>query len=346
MGALRRTIDGLFETRRIDAPERELDQAARWRHVRRHGSFPLAYAAVAEPYLKSFGDRRGFIAYGQKMGYTFALGDPICPCEHADSLIGEFMGIFGKPDFVAVGEGTARLLAGRGFRVNRFGHDTAVELPGHSFAGGEGKRIRYATSWLKANGLRIEERSLADFPPGSIATISEKWRRTRVVRREVRFLNRVLSMQPSPDVRTLFVLDADDAPIGFISFDPLYRDGRVVAYLASQKRRAPEGSAYLDLALMRHAIDLFKAEGLEACHLGLSPLASRERGPFRDDPATRWLFARAYGSAWMNRHIFNLQGIAAYKSRFRGREIPAYIAMPGGFNPLRIVALLRLCRIV
>ena len=66
-----------------------------------------------------------------------------------------------------------RVLTRRGYRVNYFGYDTAIDLPGHSFAGGEGKRIRYSTSWLKTNNMRVEERPIEDFPLDKFDAIIE-----------------------------------------------------------------------------------------------------------------------------------------------------------------------------
>lgn len=346
MGFLRKKIDAFFERRTLHAPQRELTLEQRWQHLLRHGDFSLAYSVVAEPYLKSFGDERGFIAYAQKMGCTFALGDPLAAPQDAPGLIDDFIATFKTPCFVACNEATATLLAARGYRANHFGYDTVIRLPGHTFSGGDGKKIRYTTSWLKSNGMRVEERPSEDFPRQRIEMMSKRWRETRVVRREVIFLNRLFTPASAPDVRRFFVIDGKGEPVAFISFDPLYRDGRVIGYLASQKRRDPEGSSYLDLGIMRHAIDQFKAEGLEIVYLGLSPMAGLERGPFRHDPMLHRLFKYAYGSAWINRRIFNLQGIAAYKKRFRGCEIPAFIATPPGSNILRITALLRMMRLI
>jgi lysylphosphatidylglycerol synthetase-like protein (DUF2156 family) len=343
---LRKQIDALLERRRIEAPEQELSLEERWRHLRQHGDFSLAYSVVSEPYLKSFGDGRGFVAYAQKMGHTFAMGDPIASAQDAPGLIDDFIAAFGKPCFAACNEATSALLVQRGYRANHFGHDTAIDLPGHTFSGGEGKRIRYSTSWLKTNGMRVEERPLEHFPAERIRSISQRWRETRVVRREVRFLNREFSMNSEPETRRFFAVTGDGEPAAFVSFDPCYRDGRIIGYLASQKRRDPEGSTYVDLGIMRHAIDQFKAEGLEVAYLGLSPLASIRQGPFRDDPLLRRLSRYAYDSAWVNRNIFNVQGIDAYKKRFRGREIPLYIATPPGQNLFRIIGLLRLMRLI
>jgi lysylphosphatidylglycerol synthetase-like protein (DUF2156 family) len=164
--------------------------------------------------------------------------------------------------------------------------------------------------------------------------------------REVGFLNRRLQIRSEPDVRTFFAVDAADAPVGFIVFDPVFRDGRTVGYLASSKRRDAERAAYLDLGIMRHAIDVFREEGREAVWLGLSPAAGLHRGPFRDSAMLHKVMAAGYASPRVNRRIFNFAGIAAYKKRFRGRETPAYVASPPGSQFMRLIALLRIVRLI
>lgn len=347
MAFLRRAIDGYLDRRLAEAGAFALACDERWPHLRRHGGSPLAYAAVSDPAVLAFGDHRGFIAYGQKMGETFVLGDPVAAAEDVPSLIDDFIARMRRPVFVAVGDQTAALLAPRGYRVNLFGHDSVIDLPSHSFAGKDGKRIRYGTSWLKTNGMRVEERCVADFPAGELEAMSEDWRRSRVrTKREIGFLNRPLRIRPEADVRRFFALDGEDRPQGFISFDPVYRADRVIGYLASSKRRYALGSTYLDLAIMRHAIDAFKAEGREALWLGLSPLAPMGPSPYRDDPLLRRFFAFCFGSALVNRKLFNVQGIAEYKQRFRGRKVAAYVACPPGFNLVRMLALFRLIRLI
>lgn len=347
MRFLRHAIDSLLERRLADAGGLAVARDELWPILREHGTSPFAYTALSDPAVKGFGDRRGLILYGQKMGETFVLGEPMADAADREALVDLFLARMGRCSFVCVGEETARLLAARGYRLNRFGHDNVIDLPGHSFAGGDGKRLRYSTSWLGSNGMRVEERATGDFPADAMRAMSDDWRRSRVrARRELAFLNRRFEFRDEPEVRRFFAVDGEGRPQGVISFDPVFEHGRVAGYLASGKRRFAEGSTYLDLAIMRHAIDRFREEGREKLWLGLSPLAPVEGPAFRDDPLVRRLLDRAYRSGFVNRTYFNLQGIAEYKNRFRGRKVPVYIAFPGGFNLVRLVALLRLVRLI
>ena len=115
---------------------------------------------------------------------------------------------------------------------------------------------------------------------------------------------------------------------------------------ALKPHRTGDRDLVTDLGIMRHAIDVFRDEGREAVWLGLSPAAGLHRGPFRDSALLHKAMAAGYASPRVNWRIFNFAGIAAYKKRFRGRETPAYVASPPGSELMRLVALLRIVRLI
>ena len=155
------------------------------------------------------------ITYAQKMGFTFALGDPIAPAETMGELLDEFTEAFGDPIFVASQRHTAEWLAKSGYRINQFGYDTVVDLPNHSFQGNAYKRIRYGSNWLKTKGGQIAEAPDCPVSDQVVRAMSGEWRKTRVTPREVLFLNRRFSVQPEHDVRRFYALSSEGAPIGF-----------------------------------------------------------------------------------------------------------------------------------
>ncbi|MDJ1018017.1 MAG: DUF2156 domain-containing protein [Paracoccaceae bacterium] len=348
MGLFFRTLDSLLDRRAAKAPDREVPMELRWRLLKRHGDFPLAYPAVTEPYLSAFGDARGMVIYGQKMGTTFALGDQIAGEEHRKDLISEFIAAFGAPVFVACQRHTAEALSAFGYSVNALGYDSRLDLKELSFAGGDFKRIRYASNWLATNGMTVVEEREIEVNPKALRKMSRQWRTTRVNAREIRFLNRAFEAEASPGVRRFFAVRETGDPVGFIGFDPIFSDEQVIGYLASQKRRISEGSAYLDLAIMRAAIDTFKQEGAPAVYLGISPAADIGSVDFAREVG--WLRAglqAAHRSDWVNARFFNSRGLAEYKNRFRGRRIPLYLCFPPrGSNMMKVIAFLRLIRLV
>ncbi|MCG6884409.1 MAG: phosphatidylglycerol lysyltransferase domain-containing protein [Silicimonas sp.] len=348
MSLIFRTLDKILERNTPAAPDRVVSADMRWRHLRHYGDFPLAYPCATERYLSTFGDDRGLISYAQKMGITYALGDPVAQGDAQSALLDEFIGAFGRPVFVACQRQTAEKLSALGYSVNEFGYDSVIDLEGHSFAGGAYKRVRYGTNWLESHGMSISEDLDGSTPKKAIKRLSGRWRKTRVTRREIRFLNREFSPQIEPDVRRFIARYEDGGLAGLLNFDPVYSQGRITGYLASQKRRLPKDSAYLDLAMLRHAIDTFQAEGLQSVFLGITPIADIEPSGF--DRELGWLrrgLQAAHGSDWVNSRIFNSRGLAEAKNRFRGRRVPLYLCLPGrGSNMLRAIGLLRLLRLV
>ena len=315
--------------------------------VRRFGDFPLAYPMAVEPYLQAFGYGDGAIAYTQEAGFTFALGDPVAAPASTGPVLDAFVDRFRDPVFVASQRPTAAHLAARGYRVTVFGHDSVIQLRDFDFSGGAHKRIRYASSWLRARGGTIVEHSAAGISKQEIARLSRDWKASRVSSRELRFLSRSFSWKPEPETRRFYAMSAEGKPLGLVGFDPIYEDGAIIGYLASQKRRQADDTAYLDLAIMRQAIETFRDEGRRTVHLGISPLAGIEPSGFRETAWLRRSLLKAHGSDWVNTRIFNSRGLSTYKSRFRGAPLPLYLCLPpSGTGILRMAALLVLLRVV
>ncbi len=66
-----------FERLHSEAPQ-PVSRSTRLSLVQQHGDFTLAYSTAIQPRLQFFGDEDGYIAYGRRWGFVFALGDPVC----------------------------------------------------------------------------------------------------------------------------------------------------------------------------------------------------------------------------------------------------------------------------
>ncbi len=315
----------------------------RWQLLQQHGNFSIAYSTAVQPHLEYFGDEHGYIAYRRRKGWTFALGDPVCPADGRRDLIAAFLKKYRRPSFVQVSRDTARDLESLGYWINEMGIDTELRLSEYSFAGKEKEWLRYADNWINKRGYRIAEGSLIA-QEAEVAEISEQWRGTRQIKRkEVRFLNRPIVMADEPGVRRFFLYDADNRMEAFVFFDPLFSQGQISGYVTCIKRRRPETSQYAEPAIMKRAIETFQKENVGSVWLGLSPLADIENREFR---ANRWLHwtSRYYHSAgWINKYYYNFLGHTQYKKRFRGQEQQTFFASPVRFNELRLLTLASLC---
>jgi lysylphosphatidylglycerol synthetase-like protein (DUF2156 family) len=332
-----------MKNRAAKIPRYELTYVERLALVRRHGDFSLAYSTAVQKGLRYFGDADGYIAYGTKMQYHFALGDPVVHPPDRPHYIRRFVEAAGEPWFVQVGEQTARVLAGLGYRVNRLGIDTRLILPDHDFSGKRNETVRYSERWLLKKGF-----SFAEGPVflDEIQRLSENWRADRIVKRwEMAFLNRPFADHPGVDMRRFVLHGPDGELVAVLDFDPLFSGGKVIGYTTAFKRKHVDATPHAEIGLTKFAVDRFREQGVSVVTLGLSPLVDIGPSGFAESGFWRNAFQRAYDSPWVNRSRFNLQGQAAFKRRFHGAEEPTYLAFRKG-TFLEMLGLLRLIKAV
>ena len=342
MPSLRIYFDKLLEGAAPKVPRHELTHVERLALVRRHGDFSLAYSTAVQQKLSYFGDADGYIAFGSKMKYHYALGDPVVPPDRPD-YIRRFVEAAGSPWFVQIGEQTARVLADLGYQVNRLGVDTRLVLPDHDFAGKRNETVRYSERWLLKKGF-----SFAEGPVflDEIARLSENWRGDRIVKRwEMAFLNRPFAYHLGVDMRRFVLHGPEGELVALLDFDPLFSGGEVIGYTTSFKRKHIDASPHAEIGLTKFAVDRFREQGVSVVTLGLSPMLDIGPSGFPESDFWRNTFQRAYDSPWVNRRRFNLQGQAAFKRRFHGVEEPTYIAFRKG-TLIEMLGLLRLVKAI
>ncbi len=347
MRALRRFVDAAAERRKPDLPDCGLDIEGRLALTRLHGDFTLAHAAATQPGLAHFGGPEGFVAHAFKMGSTIALGDPVCAADRRGDLLDLFIAAARNPCFAQVTKPVADLLAARGYLIALLGCDFFLDLPAHDFSGGDNKSVRYSHAWLNKHGYRLGEWDGSGAAVAEAQALSDAWRGTRIVsHREMSFLNAPFAAQPFTGTRR-FVLHAPDGRLDLLlDFHPMHREGKVTSYTTAIKRKHPQASAHAEIGLTKHAVETFAAEGVQRVTLGLAPLAITGRSGFRESALLRALLRRLARSGPVNARVFNLQGHAAFKRRFHGREEPVYFAWRGGSAILHFTALMRLSKLV
>ncbi len=322
-------------------------QSRRLDLFRRHGDFTLAYSTAVQPELSYFYSEGGYIAYVTKWGYVHVLGDPVVAPGHCLNLLDSFLERFPKAGFYQLSLATARHLAARRFYVNEMGVDTTLDLRSYNFEGKSKEFLRYANNWLLRRGFRIEERCWGEISQRELLELDSRWKSTRRVKAEIRFLNRPMSLAEEPDVRRFFLFDGAGKMMAFVFFDPLCCEGRVIGYTTAFKRRdASATNGYAEPGIMRAAIEIFQREGYSILRLGLSPLAKIENREFRKNWFLHHSFRYGFNSWWVNRFFYNLQGHAGFKQRFCGFEEKTYFATPSLSNDLRLAGMLRYTGII
>ncbi|HEX5103813.1 MAG TPA: phosphatidylglycerol lysyltransferase domain-containing protein [Pirellulaceae bacterium] len=321
--------------------------AERLELVRAHGDFSLAYTTAVQSGLSYFGDNRGYLAHDSRLGHTFVLADPVAAPPDRERLVRQFAAMHRRLAFCQISRATAQIVQELGFYVNEMGVDSIVPLAGYDFRGREKKWLRTAESWTSRRGYTTREDRAQHVGLAQINAVSLAWRATRTVKfKEVRFLNRPLVASDEPGTRRFFFFGPGERLLAFVFFDPLYRDGRLVGYAACSKRRHPEAPVYAEQAIMKHAIEVFQREDCQELRLGLSPLAWIEDREFRASWLLRTLFRGGFSSRLINRRIYNVQGHAEYKRRYRGREEKLYYATRTPLNLLQLAALVKTCKIL
>ncbi len=344
MPSLRNRLDTFMERRTASIPAAALSLQDRLRAVAFHGDFSLAYSTAVQTNLACFGGASGYIAYGRKMNGVFALGDPVAAHAERPGLIRAFVGAAADPCFVQVGEESAKTLAGLGYTVNQMGIDTRLTLSAGTFAGKRNETVRYSERWLLKQGFALVDDTHSATARDHVERMSERWRATRIVRRrEMQFLNRPFKPALGPAMRRFMLFDPAGEPVALLDLDPLHEEGEVVGYTTSFKRKLPGVTPHAEIGLTKFAADRIRDDGIRSMTLGLSPLAALESLDFKESALLRRAFCALYGSSWINRRIFNLQGQAAFKRRFHGAEEPVYIAFRR-LSAVQMLGLLRLCK--
>jgi phosphatidylglycerol lysyltransferase len=314
---------------------------ARLALLRRHGTFTLAYSTL-QAGLEYFGSDAGFIAYKMVGTTAYVLADPVSAPEHREALLRRFVRL--KPDvcFCQVSRATAEVLAGLGFRVNEMGTETRIDLESY-----KRKSLRRALSRANTEGYVIREATAEAVGVGEIADVSERWRQTRTYKRsEVCFLTRPIVCEDEVDVRKFFAFDRRGNLVALSFYDPIYRDGEVVGYSTSFKRRVPEAEPFICSAILRSAMNAFRAEGREVLFLGLSPMADIEDKEFRHSFLLSCGFRYAFRSSLFNRFVYPLQGHASHKRDYQGVTEQTYFCFNKRLALPRMLKLLRACNMI
>lgn len=300
--------------------------------LKQHGSEALAYATLQSG-MEYFVDENGYIAYTTVQHPVFArnpkriaFSDPVCAPEDRSKLIRNFLSVDPRGAFACISESCAALLRDMKFKVNCLGPE--VELPVLSYnTKGNWKEldlIKRARNEAKREGIVIREETIETVNRQELAALSKKWMGgKRVNDREIWIYARRAIFEAEPDVRKFVAYDREGHVAGFAFYDPMYRNGQVFGASATILRCDEERFGRLATAMHMEAIEKFRSEGIEVLNLNLSPFVKLDEGRFNDDWGSKAFFKL---SARFGNDIYNFQGLAFHKSKYRGSERFLYFA--------------------
>lgn len=324
-----------------------IDRDPRLPWLIRHGAHAMAYSSL-QPAMHHFVlDQAGYLAFRPGGAHHVVLGDPIGPLQAYPALFAAFSaysadagrGVLAVQTSAAAADAVRPL----GYARHYFGLETSIALPDHDLQGKPKSYLRRACNRARASGVTVRELGAgeprdpesSDLAPdrARTRTVSERWLTSRGSL-TIELLIRPFVPCAELDVRT-FCGFVGDEMIGFVTFDPLYRDGSIIGYYQQHMRyteSAPNGTVSL---ITEAALARFRHEGREILDLGLSPFAGIDahRGPDAPDSSdsmftriTRRLYRRSAGpDATGHDDHYRFRGNYFQKSRYRGHETPVFL---------------------
>ena len=311
----------------------------RMTYMKKYGSHCMSFSTL-QPGMRFFDvPGKGFVAYMQKWGSQMVLSDPICRENDREAVLCAFLEKYPNSGFIQVTEPVARLIHERfGFYATQFGIETVIDLEKWRISGKKKQILRTSINQAKKRGIVIREN------PDETRhhQLSKEWMATRKIKnREIGFLIRPMVMDHEDDTRKFFAYQ-DDELIGFVFFDPIYKDGEIISYVPNISRFSHTFKQGIFYCLLVHAIETFKAEGLKEVNLGLSILvlddedAVHEAGLLKS--IERLIFK--YGN-----FIYHFKGIAFTKSRFQGKTNKFYSAHKWSFPAVKLLTMFKLSNV-
>ncbi|MDO0925265.1 DUF2156 domain-containing protein [Streptomyces sp. TG1A-8] len=271
----------------------------------------------------------GVVVYRRTGRYAVQFGGPFAAEQDYGTLLDAFRQYVRDEGLTLVGvqlqRADAERYAGLGFTVNQVGASWAVSLPEFTLRGTKFMQLRNKISRAHRNGLQIRE-AHADEVQDAIAVIDKAWLGSKGGAQQLEFLVGQIGGEAQAH-RRLFVGTIDGAPVAYISYSPVY--GSRAGWMHDLSRRIPEGSPGLMEAINAHAIEVFRAEGVQWLHFGFTPFTGLDAGYELDghSPAFQWLMHAlwAEGAA-----LYPAQTQLSYKQKWAPDVvIPEYVAFDG-----------------
>ena len=313
-------------------------------YLYKHGSGCISYSTINyfQPDMECFGQSGvGYISYLRFQhdifaphGCRLALADPICAEESYGDVLAEFCRDETPTIFLQVARPTAQHLAAR-FAVARFGYETQVDLKEFNRADHEALNTictdaENAEPW-------ISEQPWNTCCFAELQHVSEMWLKTKDVCEYV-LLTRPLLDVAQPGVRCC-IARHNGKVTAFVTFDPMYRSGKVVGYYQNMVRYLPESPKGTTELLTVHAMAKFAREGITMVSLGISPLADVV-GSDNDDgiPLNQALATVLNKIFEKGKFAYPFKGNVENKRLYGGRRKHTYVAASQGGTMTEILS--------
>jgi phosphatidylglycerol lysyltransferase len=324
--------------------EERMSPAQRWDllspYLKKFGDFPMAYSTL-QPGMEYFIDEsKGYIAYVTvrnpilaPKGKRLVLANPVCDQKDYLSIIKSFLAQGSSAIFCQIDERVAICLSKLGFKVNRFGTETDLDLLSWDTKGKDKAQVRHWVNKATKEGIEVFEESISKVNQEDLKRVSENWL-SRRGGHELSVLTRPLVYYPENDVRYFFG-KRKNSLVGVVVFDPIYRNGEVVGYYHNMVRTldsSPHGTT--DLITIK-AMEKFRQEGRHLFSFGMSPMSHLDGEEFNSNKITSKIFRMLY---MHGNFLYPFKGNEYHKSQYRGNKRKVYFSSTNNSGLVDVLA--------
>lgn len=281
-------------------------------------------------------DREAFVGYALVGRRAVALGGPVGAPDARLPALDAFLALCARngwaPCVHQADDADAALLTGRGFKLLRIGDEAVVDLGSFTLSGRAGKSLRSSTNMATRAGLTtgLLTTPIDGQTMSALRRVSNRWLAESGHRERGFSLGR-FDPDALRNAPVVVVRDTVGGIVAFANIIPSYRSAVGNFDLMRRLPDAPRGTMELLFVAM---IDHFRSRGRTGMSLGLAPLANLGDGTVMERllGAVRDHAGRA----------FNFIGLYDFKSKWRPRWEPRYLAYPGATQlPQAALAVIR-----
>lgn len=329
----------------LHALDHEREEA--YRLLTARGGTPLAYWTLMPglTYLFSH-DRTAFLAYRVVEDTAVVLSEPQGDTAAFSALIDEFVHLCHhndwRPCWYQVTDANLPAFTEQGWRTVKIGEEALIDLPDLAFTGKKWQSVRTALNRVPQEGYAAVWYDIMNDPRGwlpELTRISRDWLTSQHGEEKGFSMGTwELAQRFGREQRCLVLHDAENHPVAFLSFVPIFgEDGGWALDLMRRQAETPQGAMEFLLAT---ALTTFRDEGARVTSLGLSPFASITPS---DGAGTPELLERIRQLIYQHfNSFFSFQGLNHFKKKFQPRWEPRYLVYPSlTAMPRVILALMR-----
>jgi lysylphosphatidylglycerol synthetase-like protein (DUF2156 family) len=312
--------------RAVRAPRANPSERSRVRKLAlTHGRTGTDYMTTWPGNAYFFGSNgQSYIAYRLHSGIALALGDPVGPASMRAATLRAFMDFCHErgwsPAVIAASALASEIYADCGFQILQIGEEAVIELGSLEFKGREWQNMRTALNRARKMGLVFRLLEGGHVPleiESQMRHIEESWMHDQQLPPMEFTLGKIDDIH-DPEVEVAVAIDEDGKVHGFLDWLPVPEKRGWVLDL--MKRRSDAMSGTMEF-LLGMSLLTFQQRGDRFASLATAPLADLNRS---DDQS---LVPRLLGLLFERfRTLYDFQSLFAFKSRFRPRWEPVYLA--------------------